>query len=72
MFYGTFWLADGLEHNNKPNGYAVTKQRKGKEAGGVGQHEASLEFISFISFAKICTGITLAQSIQSYKSDGKT
>lgn len=67
MFYGPFWFGDGLAHNNKPDGYAVTKERNGER----GQHEVALEFISFISFAKICTGITLAQSIQSYKSSGK-
>lgn len=32
LFDGTFWLADELAHNNKPNGYAVTKERK--EGGG--------------------------------------
>lgn len=63
LFDGTFWLADELAHNNKPNGYAVTKERK---EGGGGQHESSLEFILFISFAKICMGITLAQSYKSY------
>lgn len=59
---------DGLEHNNKPDEYAVARQKDLEEGR---KHEAALEFISFNSFAKICTGITLAQSIQSYKSSGK-
>lgn len=38
LFDGTFWLADELAHNNKPNGYAVTKERKEGGGGNMSRH----------------------------------